>query len=216
MLFNTLEFLLFLPIAVVIFWRLPVRFRLPWLVLASIVFYGSFGLENLIHLSAIVIIVLIVGRVLKAESPVVRRLALWSGTLAILALMGLLKYYDPLAAGTGALPALGLTSPVGFSFYAFTAIALIIDRYRDPGAQPNDAQDVLYLTWFPKILAGPIERIGPFVNELTDTSPLTWPQFATGCQLILWGLVKKVVIADNLAPFVDAPMPSRPMQCRSN
>lgn len=203
MLFNTLEFLLFLPIAVVIFWRLPVRFRLPWLVLASIVFYGSFGLENLIHLSAIVIIVLIVGRVLKAESPVVRRLALWSGTLAILALMGLLKYYDPLAAGTGALPALGLTSPVGFSFYAFTAIALIIDRYRDPGAQPNDAQDVLYLTWFPKILAGPIERIGPFVNELTDTSPLTWPQFATGCQLILWGLVKKVVIADNLAPFVD-------------
>lgn len=204
MLFNTLDFLLFLPVAVVVFWLLPARFRLPWLVLASVVFYGSFGLENLIHLAAVVIIVLIVGRVLRAESPNARRAALWGGTLAILALMGLLKYYDPIAAGIKGLPTLGLSSPAGFSFYAFTAIALIIDRYRDPAAaRANDAQEVLYLAWFPKILAGPIERIGPFVVELADKSPLAWPQFAAGLQLILWGLVKKVVIADNLAPFID-------------
>ncbi len=204
MLFTTLEFLLFLPVAVLVFWLLPVRLRLPWLVLASIVFYGSFGLLNLLYLTIVVAIVLVAGRVLRAGSPGARRTAVWGGTVAILVMMGLLKYYDPIAAGIDGLPALGLSSPAGFSFYAFTAIALIVDRYRDPPAsRADDAQEVLYLAWFPKILAGPIERIGPFVNELTEKTPLTWPQFALGCQLILWGLVKKVVIADNLAPFVD-------------
>ncbi len=204
MLFNTLDFLLFLPVAVAVFWLLPAQLRLPWLMLASVVFYGSFGLENLIYLAAVIGIVLIAGRVLRAKAPGPRRAALWGGTLAILALMGLLKYYDPIAAGIDGLPALGLTSPAGFSFYAFTAIALIVDRYRDPAAaRADDPQEMLYITWFPKILAGPIERIGPFVAELTDKSPLGWPQFALGWQLILWGLVKKVVIADNLAPFVD-------------
>ncbi|MCU9849998.1 MBOAT family protein [Defluviimonas sp. WL0024] len=204
MLFTTLDFLLFLPAAVLVFWLLPARLRLAWLVLASLVFYGSFGLGNLIYLAAVVIIVLVVGRVLRAKAPGARRAALWVGTLAILAMMGLLKYYDPVAAGIDGLPALGLTSPAGFSFYAFTAIALIVDRYRDPeAARADDAQEVLYLAWFPKILAGPIERIEPFVEELNDKTPLGWPQFAAGLQLILWGLVKKVVIADNLAPFVD-------------
>lgn len=204
MLFTTLEFLLFLPAAVLVFWLLPARLRMPWLILASVVFYGSFGLQNLIYLAVVMVIVLIAGRMLMAETPGARRFALWGGTVAILALMGLLKYYDPIASGIEGMPTLGLTSPAGFSFYAFTAIALIVDRYRDPGAaQANDAQEVLYLAWFPKILAGPIERISPFVAELTDASPLTWQQFSFGCQLILWGLVKKVVIADNLAPFVD-------------
>ncbi len=204
MLFTSLEFLLLLPVAVVVFWRLPVRLRLPWLVLASVIFYGSYGLLNLLHLAIVVAIVLVAGRVLRAGSPSARRAAVWLGTVVILAMMGLLKYYDPIAAGIDGLPTLGLTSPAGFSFYAFTAIALIVDRYRNPPAsRADDAQEVLYLVWFPKILAGPIERIGPFVAELTARSPLTWPQFAVGCQLILWGLVKKVVIADNLAPYVD-------------
>ena len=204
MLFTSLEFLLFLPAAVAVFWLLPARLRLPWLVLASVIFYGSYGLLNLLYLGIVAAIALVAGRVLRSGTPGARRAAVWGGTAAILAMMGLLKYYDPIAEGIGALPALGLTSPAGFSFYAFTAIALIVDRYRDPAAaRADDAEEVLYLAWFPKILAGPIERIGPFVAELTDKAPLTWPQFAFGCQLILWGLVKKVVIADNLAPFVD-------------
>ncbi|SPH18801.1 Peptidoglycan O-acetyltransferase [Defluviimonas aquaemixtae] len=204
MLFTTLDFLLFLPVAVLVFWLLPVRLRLPWLVLASVIFYGSFGLQNLIYLAIVIVIVLIAGRMLRTDALGTRRVALWGGTFVILALMGLLKYYDPIAAEINGLPTLGLSSPAGFSFYAFTAIALIVDRYRDPAAaRASDAQEVLYLAWFPKILAGPIERIGPFIAELTEKSPLTWPQFALGCQLILWGIVKKVVVADNLAPFVD-------------
>lgn len=204
MLFTSVQFLVFLPVAVLVFWSLPVRFRLPWLLLASLVFYGSFGLPNLVALAMVAAIVIVAGRVLRAGSPGSRRAALWSGTLAILVMMGLLKYYDPIAAGLEALPMLGLTSPAGFSFYAFTAIALLADRYRDPvAARADDMQELLYLAWFPKILAGPIERIGPFAAQLVERTPITWPQAASGLQLILWGLVKKVVIADNLAPFVD-------------
>jgi len=204
MLFNSLEFLLFLPVAVLAFWLLPARFRLPWLLLASVTFYGSFGLSNLLWLAIVIAIVLAAGRGLAAGSDRARTGALWAGVLAILGLMGLLKYYDPMAAAVGGLPVLGLTSPAGFSFYAFTAIALLIDRHRNPAAgNAGLGSDALYLAWFPKILAGPIERVGPFASQLAERAPLTWPQVAAGLQLILWGLVKKVVIADNLTPFVD-------------
>lgn len=204
MLFNSLDFLLFLPVAVLVFWRLPARARLGWLIFASIVFYASFGLLNLVWLGIVALVVLTVSRALAAPSPGARRLALWGGTLAVLLLMWLLKYHDPIAGMIGGWPAFGLASPAGFSFYAFSAIALMIDRHRDPaGIQTGTGGDLLYLCWFPKILAGPIERIGPFAAQLAETAPLGWYQLATGGQLILWGLIKKVVIADNLAPFVD-------------
>ena len=82
--------------------------------------------------------------------------------------MGMLKYYDPVAEGIAWLPPIGAEAPAGFSFYAFTAIALLIDRYRQPAtARGQRRQDLLFLAWFPKILAGPIERIGPFSRNWT-------------------------------------------------
>ncbi|MRU14762.1 MBOAT family protein [Roseovarius sp. A21] len=204
MLFTSLEFLLFLPVAVVLFWWLPARWRLPWLLLASLGFYASFAIENLAYLGVVALIALAAGRYLATPDAGNRRLVLWSGILAILGLMFALKYYDPLVEDLAWLPRLGLSAPAGFSFYAFTAIALLIDRYRTPAeASANIRQDALYLAWFPKLLAGPIERITPFTAELTRRAPMKPAHFALGGQLFLWGLVKKVVVADNLAPFVD-------------
>lgn len=204
MLFTSLEFLLLLPVTVILYWWLPARWRLPWLLLASLGFYASFGIGNLVHLGLVALIALSAGRYLLAPDAPRRLLVLWVGVGAILGLMGALKYYDPIAEGIPWLPALGLSAPAGFSFYAFTAIALLIDRYRTPGeTTASRRQDLLYLAWFPKILAGPIERITPFTEDLVRRAPMKPAHFALGGQLFLWGLVKKVVVADNLAPFVD-------------
>ncbi len=204
MLFNSLGFLIFLPLAVLVFWGLPARFRLPWLLLASAVFYGSFGLENLAYLAVVAAIALTAARYGLGPDAPHRRSVFWGGVVGILGLLAALKYYDPIAASVSWLPPIGLTAPAGFSFYTFTAIALLVDRYRTPDLSPSSApQDLLYLAWFPKILAGPIQRIGPFVAELGKRSAASPAILALGAQLILWGLVKKVVIADNIAPFVD-------------
>ncbi len=204
MLFTSLEFLLFLPIAVLLFWGLPARFRLTWLILASVGFYASFGVGNLAYLAVVIAITLAAGRVLLRPDASHRKAIFYGSLAAILGLLVALKYYDPIAKELAWLPALGLRSPAGFSFYAFTAIALLVDRYRSPDtASASLKQDILFLAWFPKILAGPIERIGSFAEALGKQSRLKPAHFAFGCQLILWGLVKKVVIADNLAPFVD-------------
>jgi len=204
MLFTSLEFLLFLPVGVALFWWLPASWRLPWLLLASLGFYASFAIANLAYLGAIALIALAAGRYLSTSNAPRRRLVLGAGIAAVLGLMGMLKYYDPLVEGIPWLPRIGVTAPAGFSFYAFTAIALMIDRYRIPDETAASArQDLLYLAWFPKLLAGPIERIGPFTSELVRRAPMKPVHFALGGQLFLWGLVKKVVVADNLAPFVD-------------
>jgi alginate O-acetyltransferase complex protein AlgI len=204
MLFNSLEFLLFLPLAALLYWALPGPLRLPWMLLASLIFYGSFGLENLAYLGVVVVIALAAGRYLLATDAPNRAAVFWGGVAGILGLLALLKYYDPIAEAVPWLPSLGLTAPAGFSFYAFTAIALLADRYRSPvGSQESGLADVVFIAWFPKILAGPIERIGSFVDALGKRPVINSAFLSLGLQLILWGLVKKVVIADNLAPFVD-------------
>ena len=180
MLFTSLEFLLFLPLAVLAFWGLPARLRLYWLMLASLIFYGSFGPENLGYLAVVAALTFGAGTAMaRSATDRSRRLAL------------------------AALPVLGLSAPAGFSFYSFMAASLLIDRYRTAGASPGPFQDALYLAWFPKLLAGPIMRAGDFLFELKRNRTAHMGLFVLGGQLILWGLVKKVVVADNLAPFVD-------------
>lgn len=204
MLFTSLEFLLLLPVAATVFWWLPGRWRLSWLLLLSLGFYASFDLANLAYFGVVAALALIIGQHLANPNGGRRQLSLWFGILSIAGLLCALKYYDPIVENVAWLPTLGLTAPAGFSFYAFTAIALIIDRYRSPVETAASArQDLLYLAWFPKILAGPIERVTPFKEELLRRAPMKPVHFALGGQLFLWGLVKKVVVADNLAPFVD-------------
>ncbi len=205
MLFNSLDFLVFLPLACGLYYLLPARLRLPWLMLASLVFYGSFGWSNLAWLAVVVVITLVAARGLStANTAHVRRLALTAGLAAILGLLVVLKFYETVAAAVAWLPALGLSAPAGFSFYVFMSASLLIDRYRNPpDDHPSAFLDTLYLVWFPKILAGPIERSGRFLSQLAERRAPSAALLLLGCQLIVWGLFKKVVIADNLAPYVD-------------
>jgi D-alanyl-lipoteichoic acid acyltransferase DltB (MBOAT superfamily) len=212
MLFNSLGFFLFLGAVLLVFAWLPRSWRWAWLLAASVAFYASFGAANLAFLAAVTACAWAAGLAISnAGRPAVRRLVVTAGLAAILGSLAALKFYDflaaeleRLAAGQLALPRLGIVAPVGFSFYAFMAAAYVIDVYRGAcDAEPNPGRFALFVSWFPKILAGPIERAPTLLPQIAGQ--LRWDSdlAIAGLQLIVWGLFKKVVIADNLAPVVD-------------
>jgi D-alanyl-lipoteichoic acid acyltransferase DltB (MBOAT superfamily) len=212
MLPTSLSFFVFLAIAIAVFRMLPQRLRWPWLLALSIVFYGSFGLANLAFLFAVVLVAWLAGKLIAAaERPALRRTWLTVGLLLVLGALAMLKFYDfaageiePLLGSGYRLPRLGLTAPVGFSFYAFMAAAYLVDVYRGTcEAEQNAGRFAFYVSWFPKILAGPIERAQPFLEQIPARLRLDPVLAIAGLQLIVWGLFKKVVIADNLSPVVD-------------
>ncbi len=216
MLFNSLEFFLFLPVALAVFAALPAAARWGWLLAASCVFYGFARPANLAFLAAVTLLVWACGSLLaRTSSPPARRGLLAAGLVALIGALVAFKFFDFAAgeverllgddAGAGpALPRLGMAAPAGFSFYVFSGAAYLIDAFgRRLPSQPHAGHLALYVAWFPKIFAGPIERATTFLPQLQRGLRATPEQLVLGSQLIVWGLVKKVLIADNLAPFVD-------------
>ncbi len=215
MVFSSLEFFVFLPVALLGFALLPARWRWAWLLLASWLFYGAAHPTWLVYLGAVTIGVYGLGWGIERAARGSRGALLAAGIAGLAGALIAFKFYD-FAAGeierlvranleTGfTLPRLGMGAPPGFSFYVFSALSYLIDVYarRIPGKQR--AGDVaLYLAFFPKILAGPIDRAPSFVSQLGSLISRDPATIALALQLIGWGLFKKVVIADNLGPLVD-------------
>lgn len=189
MLFTSLGFLVFLPLALAAFAAAPARHRVWVLLAASAVFYGYARPANLAYLAAVCVVALAAARILQR----LERRGTRAWTLAA-----------ALALVLGSLPAARLLNfPSGYSFYAFAAAALVIDAFRRQLPAAPLGHEVLYLAWFPKLLAGPIERATAFLPRLREALRPTPEQVVLGSQLFLWGLVKKVLVADNLAPVVD-------------
>ena len=217
MLFTSLEFFAFLPLALLIFAVLPVQRRWIALLLASYVFYGFAQPANLISLGAVTIFVYASGRAIASAEPGPwRKFLLGAALVVILGSLFAFNFYNfiageiSLAAGqmlggeAVALPRIGISTPVGYSFYAFSAASYLIDLYVAKLPKAAGAADVaVYIAWFPKILAGPIERATGFLPQLWRGLRADPDRLVAALQLILWGLFKKVVIADNLALLVD-------------
>ena len=218
MLFTSLEFFAFLPLALVLFALLPAGKRWIWLLLASYVFYGALRPFNLVYLGAVTLLVWGCGVALERVSHErSRRLLLAAGLVAVIGSLAAFKFYDFIAgelerlAGEAlgndasiSLPRLGITTPVGYSFYAFSAASYLIDAFSRRLAPAHSVGQVaLYLAWFPKILAGPIDRATNFLPQVWAGLRADPERLVLGLQLIGWGLIKKVVVADNLAPMVD-------------
>jgi alginate O-acetyltransferase complex protein AlgI len=195
MLFTSLDFFLFLPLALAVFALLPAGGRMAWLLLASWAFYGWNQPRHLLWLAAVTAVVMGCGAMLaRVQSPRWRRAWLAFGVALLVAALAGFKYVAPA----------GWSAPAGFSFYVFSAVSYLVDGWRrelPPGTRGGDA--ALYLAWFPKIFAGPIERGPALLPRLCAALRPTPQQLVLGSQLLAWGLVKKVVIADNLAPLVD-------------
>ena len=213
MLFNSLTYLLFLPVTLAAFLLAPARWRWAVLLLASYGYYAALGSDALLYLGAVTLVVWLAAQgISRSSDPRIRASWLAAGLAVVLGALFAFKFYDFLAGeverlaalSVPVLPRLGLKAPAGFSFYAFAAASYLIDshaRHVDP--QPHPGHTAFYLAYFPKLLAGPIERATTLLPKLQAGLAVDPALLVPGLQLIVWGLFKKVVIADNLAPLVD-------------
>jgi len=215
MMFNSPGFLGFFAVVVALYYGFPVRLRWMWLLAVSLYFYSTFRVDYLLLLFYAAAVAWGAGWWLaKLRKRHAGSVVLAGAVVAELAVLGAFKYFDFLAGtlewlsrplGDIALPRLGLVLPVGLSFFTFSCLSYVIDVHRGRiAAERHAGKFAVYVAFFPKLLAGPIERAGPFLVQLAAPPRFDPEQFAAGLQLMLWGLFKKVVIADRLAAFVDA------------
>ncbi len=213
MLFQTWSFLIFFLIAYPLYLLVKgTRLRLPWLLATSYVFYAWLDWRYLFPIAYVSVVdYLVVARM--AGSPRKRR---WLAVSVAnnLAVLSLFKYSHFATDNVNALlsalnvPYLlsvpGILLPAGMSFYLFQSMGYVIDSYR--GTIPRETSLVRYATFvafFPRLLAGPIERAGNLLPQLRRTPQITVADFADGLSLFVVGLFKKVALANYLALYVN-------------
>lgn len=215
MLFNSYQYLIFLPVVVGGFWLLAPRFRRPWLLAASYLFYGAWDVRFLGLLILSTLIDYQIAKALEDKTGATRRNLLLVALIAQLVILGFFKYWgffvesaQALASEFGltlSLPVLQVVLPVGISFYTFQTMAYTIDVYRGRlQAEQSLVTFALYVAFFPQLVAGPIERAQRLLPQLRqmDGRPSS-VGVGSGLLLIGVGLFKKVAIADAVAPFVN-------------
>ena len=215
MLFNSVTFLIFFAIIYVSYLLLRHRWQNILLLVASYVFYGWWDWRFLSLILASTVVDYFCGlRMAEAEDTRRRKRLLTVSLLSNLGMLGYFKYYDffvsSLEAGieslgfeTGMLH-LNIILPVGISFYTFQTLSYTIDIYRgklEPSRRFLDF--ALFVSFFPQLVAGPIERASRLLPQIQKPRTLTPGQFKEGVYLILWGFFKKVFVADNCACIVN-------------
>jgi alginate O-acetyltransferase complex protein AlgI len=216
MLFCSQQFLFFFTLVFTIYWAVPWhRVRVLILLAASFYFYASWNkwLACLICLSTLVDYLL--ARAMEHfSSPPLRRLML---SISIVGNLGLLCYFkyanfflESLGQGlhaiglSASLPVLQVILPVGISFYTFEAINYTVDVYRRKvRAERNLGNFMVFITFFPHLVAGPIVRARDFLPQLRRPKHWDWARMQLGVEYFLMGLFKKLVIADRMALFAD-------------
>ncbi len=219
--FNSIPFFLFLFAVVVLNYLLPYKYR-NWLLLAaSYYFYFSFKAEYLVILLGSTAFNFFTAKAMD-DIPQRKKLLLGLALVFNLGLLFFFKYFNFFGNQVNilfqsvslnvAIPKHSLILPIGISFYTFMALGYILDVYwGDIKHQRNYLTLSLYLAFFPQILCGPIGRAKNLFNQFTTEHPLVYENFANGFRLILWGLFMKMVVADNVALYVDAVYGNIPM-----
>lgn len=218
MLFNSLDFALFLPIVFVLYWFVvnkQLSFQNLLIVLASYLFYAWWDYRFLALIMLSTIVDFVVAKQLKKEQKKnSRKLLLIISLLFNIGMFGFFKYYNFFVKSwvdawdtigiSMPLSTLNIILPVGISFYTFQTLSYTIDVYRkkiEPTS--NLIQFAAFVSFFPQLVAGPIERATNLLPQF-NVKRVFNVQFAlSGFYLIIWGLFKKVVIADNCAFFVN-------------
>ena len=211
MLFNSLAYAVFLPVVFILYWVLPHKIRWPLLLAASYYFYMSWNAAYVILIASTTIVSW--GCALCMERTEKRSLKKLSVAAALLISLGILyvfKYYNFSAelleslSASVRIPRLDVLLPVGISFYTFQTLSYVIDVYRGKTkAERNLGVYATFVSFFPQLVAGPIERSCNLLPQITREKHFDYHSAACGIRLILWGLYKKMVIADNLAVYVD-------------
>ena len=218
MLFNSLDFAVFLPIVFALYWFVTnhnLKLQNALIVAASYVFYGWWDWR---FLSLIIFSTLVdysIGRRLKNEEKhSTRKILLWTSIIVNLGFLGFFKYYNFfldnfIAAfsffGQEIQPnTLNIILPVGISFYTFQTLSYTIDVYKKKLEPTEDfIAFSAFVCFFPQLVAGPIERATNLLPQFYKKRTFEYDKAVDGMRQILWGLFKKVVIADNCAEYAN-------------
>ncbi len=224
MLFNSIEYLFFLPIVFAVYWLLRNHLKLQnlFVVLASYVFYGWWNWRFLILIAFTSLCSYASGLLIHRTPYTIHRTLspkFWMITNVVLNLgiLAVFKYYDffvtefitmffPESLQPSLLHSftLKIILPVGISFYTFQALSYSIDVYR---GNIKPTKDIIaffaFISFFPQLVAGPIERATNLLPQFLQKRKFSYEQGVDGMRQILWGLFKKIVVADNCALYVD-------------
>ena len=218
MLFNSIEFAIFLPIVFLLYWFIfnsNIKVQNTFLLVLSYIFYGwwDWRFLSLIIFSSIVDFSVGI-QISKYQNRKIKRALLIVSLIVNLGLLGVFKYFNFFAESFGNLillfglrinpTSLSLILPVGISFYTFQTLSYTIDVYKGKLKPTNDIVAFFaFVSFFPQLVAGPIERATNLLSQFYRKRKFNYINAVGGLRQILWGLFKKVVIADNCAVYAN-------------
>lgn len=213
MAFNSIQFAVFLPIVFFIYWALKNNLKLQnlFVVIASYIFYGWWDWKFLILIALTSFLSWGSGLLISESKTKISKIWLTANITINLLILGVFKYFNFFVGsfcdllGIENSIVLKVILPVGISFYTFQALSYSIDVYRGKILPTRDVVAFFaYVSFFPQLVAGPIERATNLLPQFEKKRILDYKTAVEGCRRILWGLFKKMVIADNCAEYVDA------------
>lgn len=223
MLFNSIEFLLFFPIVIICYYILPNKIKNIWLLVASYYFYMGWNAEHAVLIFFSTVVTYLTGLILekiknsdweRERQKTYKRFTLIGCLVINLSILFYFKYFifsisilysvmNKIGITIG-VPDYDIILPVGISFYTFQALGYIIDVYRDNiYAEKNFFEYALFVSFFPQLVAGPIERSKNLLKQLSVTHKFDFNMAREGLLLMLWGYFLKIVLADRIAIFVN-------------
>ena len=218
MLFNSIDFAIFLPLIFILYWFVVykhLKYQNVLVLVASYVFYGWWDWRFLALIAFSTLVDYSIGVALsKQNDEVKRKILLWISIIINLGFLGFFKYYNFFIDnfvqafsffGSAIQPnTLNIILPVGISFYTFQTLSYTIDVYKK---KLDPTKDFIafgaFVSFFPQLVAGPIERATNLLPQFYVKRSFNYSNAVDGLRQVLWGLFKKVVIADNCATFVN-------------
>jgi D-alanyl-lipoteichoic acid acyltransferase DltB (MBOAT superfamily) len=215
MLFNSGEFLLFFPIVVLIYFVIPAKVRYIWLLLSSYYFYMGWNAKYALLLLFSTAVTFFSGLLIeKANTVRAKKTVVAASFILNLSVLFFYKYINfslsllggvvSAFGGSLSVPTFDIILPVGISFFTFQALSYTMDIYRgEIYAEHNFLRYALYVSFFPQLVAGPIERSKNLLKQLAVPTKFDYEKAKNGLFLMLWGYFLKLVLADRIAIVVD-------------
>jgi alginate O-acetyltransferase complex protein AlgI len=219
MFFNSIDFAIFLPIVFFLYWfatQKNLQFQNILLLVASYFFYACWDYRFLFLLIFSTLLDYFTGiKMDETAKPGKRKFWFWLSVTVNLGFLGIFKYYNFFAASfadalsmigvKASLGTLNVILPVGISFYTFHGLSYVIDIYKKRiPAERNFIEYAVFVSFFPLLVAGPIERATHLLPQIKKARSFDYAKAVDGLRQILWGLFKKIVIADNCAEYANA------------
>ena len=215
MFFNSLSFLIFFPLVVLIYFIIPRKVRYIWLLIASYYFYMSWNVK-FVFLILFTTLVSYLAAILieKKDDKSYKKVVLGVSAILCLGVLFVFKYFNFISESFTSFVSLfsihlepltlKLLLPVGISFYTFQTLSYVIDVYRgNVPAEHHFGYYAAFVSFFPQLVAGPIERTNNLLPQIKATHNFDYSKATYGLKLMTWGFFKKIVVADTISRYVN-------------